>query len=200
MTHSRSADQPGAPRPGGHRLSSHRLGATDWVDAALELLTSTGGPRGVTIARLCETLGVTKGSFYWHFTDLDGLWEAMAMRWKDMNRQRVIELNSLAEMTPDARLTALSTMLVSSDHLTVERAIRDRARTNERIAETVRDIDSEIFAAAEATLTELGMGPGQTRMLASLLVYAGIGYIHGHDGLPAISPDDVQHALAALLS
>ena len=73
---------------------SSRLRATDWVDAALVLLTAEdGGEHGVTISRLCRTLGVTKGSFYWHFRDLDALWEAMAVRWQKENRRRITDVD-----------------------------------------------------------------------------------------------------------
>ncbi|MCZ0914230.1 TetR/AcrR family transcriptional regulator [Gordonia amicalis] len=180
---------------------SARLSATDWVDAAFSLVTSeAGGVHGVTIARLCTTLGVTKGSFYWHFRDLDALWEAMAARWQEMNRRRVADLDELSEVPPEGRLIALSTMLVSRDHLTVERAIRNWARSNDTVAETVRNIDTEIFEAVEAILREFEMSPVQARLLSGVLVYAGIGYIHGHEGLPTISPDDIQRALPGLLS
>ncbi|MBD0859638.1 TetR/AcrR family transcriptional regulator [Gordonia sp. zg691] len=180
---------------------SSRLRATDWVDAAFTLLTSEGGgEHGVTIARLCTTLEVTKGSFYWHFRDLDALWEAMAVRWQEMNRRRVADLDKLSEMRPDGRLIALSTMLISKDHLTVERAIRNWARSNDNVAETVRNIDAEIFEAVEGIVGEFAMSPSQARLLSGVLVYAGIGYIHGHEGLPTITPDDVQRALPGLLS
>ncbi|MFL1599501.1 TetR/AcrR family transcriptional regulator [Gordonia amicalis] len=180
---------------------SARLSATDWVDAAFSLVTSeAGGVHGVTIARLCTTLGVTKGSFYWHFRDLDALWEAMAARWQEMNRRRVADLDELSEVPPEGRLIALSTMLVSRDHLTVERAIRNWARSNDTVAETVRNIDTEIFEAVEAILREFEMSTVQARLLSGVLVYAGIGYIHGHEGLPTISPEDIQRALPGLLS
>ncbi|MDH3023652.1 TetR/AcrR family transcriptional regulator [Gordonia alkanivorans] len=180
---------------------SSRLRATDWVDAALVLLTAEdGGEHGVTISRLCRTLGVTKGSFYWHFRDLDALWEAMAVRWQKENRRRITDVDELSEMPPDGRLIALSTMLIGKDHLTVERAIRSRARSNANIADTVRNIDTEIFQAVEAIVGEFAMGPGQARLLSGVLVYAGIGYIHGHEGLPTISPDDIQRAIPGLLS
>lgn len=178
---------------------TRRLSATDWVDAALALVTSDGA-HAVTIARLCTTLKVTKGSFYWHFDDLDALREAMAVRWQTMNRQRVADLEALSELPPDERLAALSTMLVGDDHLTVERAIRSWARSNDEVAHTVRSIDEEIFAAVDATLRELQLSPRRARVLAGLLVYAGIGYIHGHEGLPRISAQDVQHTLPGLLS
>ncbi|WP_026918386.1 TetR/AcrR family transcriptional regulator [Gordonia shandongensis] len=178
---------------------SHRLSATDWVDAALALVTSEG-VHGVKISSLCAELGVTKGSFYWHFKDLDALWEAMAARWQEMNRLRVAELHGLTEMPADARLVALSTMLISDSHLTVETAIRDWARSSEKVAGTVRNIDGEIFKVVNDTLLELEMSAAQARLLAGLLVYAGIGYIHGHGALPTPTPDELQRAISGLLA
>ncbi|MCF8571242.1 TetR/AcrR family transcriptional regulator [Gordonia sp. HY002] len=177
---------------------SSRLSAVDWVDAALGLLAAEG-VRGVKISRLCEELAVTKGSFYWHFTDLDALWEAMAVRWQEVNRLRVAELHGLTEMPADARLIALSTMLISDSHLTVEKAIRDWARSNEKVAETVRNIDGEIFKVVDDTLQELTMSADKARLLAGLLVYAGIGFIHGHDGLPTPTPEELRHAISGLI-
>ena len=39
-----------------------------WLDAALQALAS-GGIDQVRIESLAKKLGVTKGSFYWHFKD-----------------------------------------------------------------------------------------------------------------------------------
>ena len=45
-----------------------RLNREDWIRGALELL-STSGIEKVKIVPLAEKLGVTSGSFYWHFTN-----------------------------------------------------------------------------------------------------------------------------------
>ena len=54
------------------RGAGRRLAVDDWIQAGFALLAD-GGPNALRIDRLCERLGVTKGSFYWHFTDLRGL-------------------------------------------------------------------------------------------------------------------------------
>src|SRR5436190_89599 len=51
------------------RDSGRRLTADDWVQAGFAVLAESG-PNALRIDRLCERLEVTKGSFYWHFTDL----------------------------------------------------------------------------------------------------------------------------------
>ena len=43
-----------------------------WVDAALQALAA-GGPDAVRVEALAVRLGVSKGGFYWHFTDRQAL-------------------------------------------------------------------------------------------------------------------------------
>src|SRR5664279_4441164 len=58
-----------------------RLGAEDWVQAGLRTLARRG-VSNVRVERLARDLKVTKGSFYWHFTDRDALLDAMLSSWR----------------------------------------------------------------------------------------------------------------------
>ena len=51
-----------------------------WMVAGLEALRK-GGVAGVRVERLAADLGITKGSFYWHFRDRGGLLEALLEFW-----------------------------------------------------------------------------------------------------------------------
>ena len=53
-----------------------RLNRDDWIDGALELMTSVG-IEGVRIVPLAAKLGVTSGSFYWHFKDRQDFMESL---------------------------------------------------------------------------------------------------------------------------
>ena len=57
---------------------SQRLGREDWLAAALEVLKSEGVGK-VNIVRIARDLGVTSGSFYWHFSVRDELVERAAL-------------------------------------------------------------------------------------------------------------------------
>lgn len=68
-------------RTGAARLGTPTLTAADWAEAALQLIAEAG-LRGLTVSALARRLGVTKGSFYWHFTGREALLAAALARWE----------------------------------------------------------------------------------------------------------------------
>lgn len=67
-----------------------RLEAQDWIDAALAILAEQGVD-GVRVEPLAKRLGVTKGSFYWHFKDRDALLERILEHWRRHATLDIIE-------------------------------------------------------------------------------------------------------------
>jgi AcrR family transcriptional regulator len=58
-----------------------RLSAEDWEDAALNLIAEQG-VGALAVEALARQLGVTKGSFYWHFRTREALLQAALERWE----------------------------------------------------------------------------------------------------------------------
>ena len=82
-----------------------RLSADDWAREALEQIAETG-VASVAVEPLARRLGVTKGSFYWHFPSRDALLQAALERWETMEQELVF--GSLEKVTdPRERLRAL---------------------------------------------------------------------------------------------
>ena len=76
--------------------NSDRLSKDDWLKAArLALLHK--GPDGVRVEPLARDLGVTKGSFYWHFRDRNDLLEALLKEWEE---ETDVLLENLSELDP----------------------------------------------------------------------------------------------------
>src|SRR5215467_13391709 len=71
-------------------VSRTQLSAQDWTDAALRALAD-GGVAAVRIDVLARGLGVTRGSFYWHFADRDALLRAALDQWEQAVTAQVIE-------------------------------------------------------------------------------------------------------------
>ena len=82
-----------------------RLSAEDWAQAALDLIAEQG-VAAVAVEPLARRLGVTKGSFYWHFPSRDALLVAALERWEKVEQETVFgKLEAIAD--PSARLRAL---------------------------------------------------------------------------------------------
>lgn len=64
-----------------------RLEPKDWEIGAMGYIADHG-LRALKITRLARSLGVTKGSFYWHFSGIDALLEATLARWEDVFTDR----------------------------------------------------------------------------------------------------------------
>ena len=165
------------------KAQAGRLSVDDWVTAALELLAQ-GGVGAVKIDRLCVRLGVTKGSFYWHFEDLDAFLAAVAERWgddRDSLRNRFAELG---ELPPRERIAAMMEVLFDPSEWPLDRAVREWARTDERVRERVARSDRWVALQVRKALLELGFSKEEAEIRADGLFYAGVGFIHAAKDVP----------------
>ena len=81
------------------KLERSRLSAADWAQAALDVIAEQG-VSAVTVESLARQLGVTKGSFYWHFPTREALLKAALERWENQDIDNVL---SQVEPIADAR-------------------------------------------------------------------------------------------------
>ncbi len=86
-----------------HRQS--RLARSDWINAALDVMAAKGID-GVSVEALASELGVTKGSFYWHFKTRGELVSTALGEWAiHQTQERLDQLSSIAD--PRERLLRL---------------------------------------------------------------------------------------------
>jgi AcrR family transcriptional regulator len=175
-----------------------RLSVDDWIDASFELM-ATDGVSGVKITKLCERLQVTKGSFYWHFADIDELMEAIADKWCDSQNDTVRGLKGLEAVAVEQRLQIMAELLIDQRTWAVESAVRDWARNYDKIADAVRELDNRIFEVVQRSLLDLDFDADEARLRAGILVYSGIGFVHARGSLPTPSAAEV-HAMFDLLT
>jgi AcrR family transcriptional regulator len=76
-------------RSGAPRLGTPTLTASDWAEAALQLIAEKG-LAALTVSVLAERLSVTKGSFYWHFGGRSELLAAALDRWEQRTTTEAI--------------------------------------------------------------------------------------------------------------
>lgn len=68
-----------------------RLSAADWEQGALDLIAEQG-VSALAVEALARRLGVTKGSFYWHFSTREALLKSALERWETQDTDNVFGL------------------------------------------------------------------------------------------------------------
>ena len=68
--------------------------------------------------------------------------------------------------------------LVSPRHWTLERAMREWARSDEAVAESVRAADRRILAAVRRAFEDYGFDAEEAELRADATFAAGIGFLH----------------------
>ena len=149
-----TAEKRKAGRPPVHR---DRLDAAAFVEAAFEAL-ARDGIEAVRVEPLAAALGVTKGSFYWHFADRDALLAALFDRWAT-GRVAAIRAETDNGADPRATLYRLIELYARGPNtrgLAIELAIRGLARGDARAAAAVNAVDGERLARVAALFGGLG--------------------------------------------
>ena len=93
---------------------------------------------------LAQSLGVTKGGFYWHFDDRRALLDELLDVWERTMIDEAIERVERGGGDARAKLRRLFALAASSDvreFLRVDLAVRDWSRRDEGVARRLRGVD-----------------------------------------------------------
>jgi AcrR family transcriptional regulator len=138
---------------------------TDYFDLGLDLLAE-GGPPAVTVAALCSHLGVTKGSFYHHFTGIPDFLQRLLGYWERQVRQVALDAFEGAD---DTGLTEAAKLVATwGIHHEAETAIRALARTDTCAAEVQRRVDDAREDGLVQLLVRIGVERSRARVLSRL--------------------------------
>jgi AcrR family transcriptional regulator len=140
-----------------------------WVDAALQAL-ATGGPDAVRVEALAVSLGVSKGGFYWHFTDRQALLDEMLDTWEKAMVDDVIARVESQPADPRAKLQQLFDLAPSAD-FAVELALRDWARRDKDVAKRLHQFDNRRMAWLRSLFGQFLMDENEVEA-RSMLTYS----------------------------
>ncbi|HEY2276942.1 MAG TPA: TetR/AcrR family transcriptional regulator [Streptosporangiaceae bacterium] len=118
-----------------------RTPASAWVEAGLEALGS-GGPEAVRVDPLARSLGVTRGSFYWHFADRDALLTELLNAWERAATDDVLDRVERHGGDARTRLRRAGALTFSEQLLPIDLAVRDWARHDPAVAGRLRRVDN----------------------------------------------------------
>jgi len=120
-------------------MADDKMNREHWLAAGFKQL-ATHGPQGLRIMAIAKEMGVTKGSFYWHFKDLREYRAALLADWESLTHEGIQQLelqggNFAAKMH---RLLSLSEAR-SNRRLTL--ALRSWALSDPVVAKAVSRVD-----------------------------------------------------------
>ncbi|WP_196772710.1 TetR/AcrR family transcriptional regulator [Mycobacterium colombiense] len=136
------------------------------------------GVRALKVERLCQQAGVTRGSFYWHFEDIEQYRAALVESWNKFLERDRQALSKLDGLPPRERLSALTLTLVSPQYWMLERAMREWARLDPAAAENIRAADRLLLRTVVKAYSDYGFSHEDAKLRAELTFAAGIGLLH----------------------
>ena len=151
--------------------SDQRLSRQDWLENALSTL-SKKGQAGLSIQDLSVALGVSRGSFYWHFEDRSDFIHALLQHWYE-------EYTAVAPVavgrdggTAEERLARLMRLVHDHDLTRYDLTIRSIASRDSQFARWVRKADRFRLDFIESLFEEMGFTENELRIRArSCLAY-----------------------------
>nr|WP_326530218.1 TetR/AcrR family transcriptional regulator [Rhodoferax sp.] len=159
--------------------TSARLTRDDWLDAAFRAAIE-GGFSAVRVLSLANTLGVSRGSFYWHFTDHADLVSALIDRW----HQRALAMGQgekLAEpCDPTSGIlrildSAIAHSVEDREHDRFEQALRSQASKDSAVAALLESVDRARLQLVYSHYFQLVNDVETARELAALFYLAVVG-------------------------
>lgn len=151
-----------------------RSSREDWLRAALELLGEKG-INSITIDALCLRLGLTKGSFYWHFKGRQALLSAMAERYASSHHREIRERLDDSGLQDWEQLQALSRDAYDK-YSKIDHAMRIWAEDCEETRDAVKRSDAKTLLFHEEKLVAIGVPKSRAKIIARLMLCAGLGY------------------------
>lgn len=152
-----------------------RLTRQDWIDAAINRLIKTSID-GVRVEPLADEIGVSRGSFYWHFKSRRELLEAVLDQWRENQTQRIMNRIRRDEKLESFQRLVRLRMLpprtrLSADAAAFELAIRAWALRDKLARRIVERVDAERVKFTASLLLDADMPAAEAEFWA-LIGYA----------------------------
>jgi AcrR family transcriptional regulator len=140
-----------------------RLSREEWLARALEVLGKKGAGQ-LTVESLARQLGVTKGSFYWHFTDRADFFRQLIEYWDERFTQTVTTEISELGGSAEERLLELMRLVHSKRLDRFEMPVRAWAQQNPALAPLVRKVDRHRTLFVRSLFLEMGFDEDEADM------------------------------------
>lgn len=149
-----------------------QLTPADWIAAATEVLVEKSID-SVRVDVLAKQLAVTRGSFYWHFSDRDDLLQRVLLSWQEAQTEQIISRYHQQGVKAEALIRELEALpfhgRAATRGASIELAVRAWARRDEMARQAVDEVDGKRLAYIEECFASLGFAPQDARSRAFTL-------------------------------
>ncbi|MGW6441498.1 TetR/AcrR family transcriptional regulator [Lentzea sp. NPDC055074] len=168
-------------------MAKQRLSKEDWLHAALGALAE-GGVGAVAVEPLSKRLGVTRGSFYWHFADRNALLREALEWWELQGTEAVIEqVSTIAD--PRERLRRLFHVAIVEDPTSgLEPALVAHA-DDPVVAPALHRVTRRRVGFLTEVYAELGLAKDEARYQAISAYSAYVGWMQLQRATPKALPE-----------
>src|SRR5437870_7259276 len=115
-----------------------QLSREDWLNRGLKILAQNGFT-ALKADPMAKALGVSRGSFYWHFADIGAFHAAILKHWREVAAEQIIAYVKAAAGTEDPLPLLLRQAFCGK--LALEKAVRNWAAFDAAARDAVQAID-----------------------------------------------------------
>jgi AcrR family transcriptional regulator len=169
-----------------------QLSAKDWLDQGLKTLASDGFT-ALKAEPLAKAMGVSRGSFYWHFADIGAFHAAILKHWREIAAEQIIA-NLEAHKSKDNPLESLLRQAFGG-RLVLEKAVRTWATLDPVARSAVQAIDRRRLGYVESLFQASGLPDDVARARAQIIYWAFLGFALSDKPLPPARQAEVLDEL-----
>jgi AcrR family transcriptional regulator len=158
-----------------------QLSAKDWLVQGLKTLAKSGFT-ALKAEPLAKAMGVSRGSFYWHFADIDAFHKAILDHWREVATEQII--TNLEAYSANANPLPVLLRGAFSGQQAVENAVRIWATVDPVAREAVQSIDRRRLGYIEKLLSASGLPADVARARAQILYWTFLGFALSDKPLP----------------
>ncbi len=168
-------------------MAKGRVSKDDWTMAALRAL-ARGGVAAVAVDVLARELGVTRGSFYWHFANREALLVAALETWELRATTDVITAVR-QEGDPWTRARSLFVEALGSEKIAGLEPALAAQTGHPAVAAVVARVTETRLAFLGEIFTGLGLGAQDARHRALAAYAAYLGWLELRRTAPGLAPE-----------
>ena len=160
---------------------SDQLSVKDWLDQGLKALAKSGFT-ALKAEPLAKALGVSRGSFYWHFADIAAFHAAILEHWREVAAEQIIA--NVEAASRDENPLRVLLRRVFGEKLGLEKAVRSWATVDPAARAAVQAIDRRRLSYVESLLTQSGLSAEVASARAQILYWTFFGFALSDQSLP----------------